>query len=86
MVTSSRYKILLSWLQYVAAPGSDEPPPKPRRELHYADLDIAKHPPGVAPRPPPKPVPAPKPAPRKGRNEVEPTEYADITFKHQSAV
>ncbi|XP_052722435.1 uncharacterized protein LOC128193167 isoform X4 [Crassostrea angulata] len=42
---------------------------EPRRELHYADLDIATQPPGTKVKPKPRP-----------RHEPSSTEYASVTF------
>ncbi|XP_062603188.1 uncharacterized protein LOC134264963 isoform X2 [Saccostrea cucullata] len=42
---------------------------EPRRELHYADLDIATQPPGTRVKPQPKP-----------RAEITNTEYASVSF------
>jgi hypothetical protein len=42
---------------------------EPKKELHYADLDIASQPPGTRVKPTPKP-----------RTEGGNTEYASVTF------
>jgi hypothetical protein len=44
---------------------------EPKKELHYADLDIASQPPGSRVKPTPKP-----------RMEVSNTEYASVTFNN----